>query len=229
VAAGNHVESSSREAFTGGGESMASGWEWRCFQLLHDHAYFQEAVDQLSRQMGPALLQDVMAEVDDYLVLPGVRHNLKFRRGKLELKRELELQADGFSYWSDKKAWQFPLSAKKSAAIWSLIPLKSGPPAEIASPGELLGLLRKDQPGSTILHVSKRRARFQVDSVRFEIADLVLFGDLRFRSFSAESPDLVAARLLIDRTKIARGMRQLSYAAFLQEAAWWFPERAYLR
>ncbi|HEY3363648.1 MAG TPA: hypothetical protein VGK74_01175 [Symbiobacteriaceae bacterium] len=204
---------------------MGAAWEWRGFQPHRDGDALLELAGAIAATVGLERPRDVVAERDAYLVLPGLRHNFKLRRGALEVKRQVVRLREGFSLWQDKVVWDFPLAPERLAELWSLLPGRGSlPPSEASSSAALVAALRKR--GLTLVQVTKHRVRMDDGRARLELADLELSESFRWISVCVDGYDLEGVRDLVRRSRVRPGTRVMSYIDLLHEALWWCPELA---
>lgn len=198
---------------------MGAAWEWRAFQ--------PGASGSHSRSQGgwPDRLRNAPVEwwqeEDTYLVLPGLRHNLKLRSGVLEIKRWLQDQPGGYALWHDKEQWPFPLSREQCRMLMPILTGEVGRAPGLESAADLIRWLRTGATGLGVWVVQKERSRLQVDGARVELARLRLPGVGRWHSICVDGYDLAAARHLVQEWHLDRWGRPLDYVAWLAELEWW--------
>jgi hypothetical protein len=203
---------------------MRAAWEWRGFWAARAPTGLLELATPLAGRLGTDAPSRVVAEDDLYIVLPGQQHNLKLRRGALELKVLARRLPDGYSLWQDKQVWRFPLDREDSAQLWRRLPEECRQPiARLDSPEELIWHLTERGMRPEIVPVGKRRVRLRWRQARLELAHLELPHNVRMFSACAEGRELDWVRKLVTRSRLPVQGRSLSYVELLQEAAWWSP------
>jgi hypothetical protein len=204
---------------------MRAAWEWRGFWAAEEDAGLRELAVGLGGRLGAVVPAEVVAEDDTYLVLPDLRHNLKVRRGRLELKVLLQSLPDGFSLWQDKQVWRFPLDLEQMAAVLERLPDHyEAPVMPFDSPRGLFEYLQQQDPRLAIVPVAKQRIRLRSGGSRLELAQVELSRGLQLMSACVDGYELDAVRALVRRSHLAARARSLSYVELLQETAWRFPQ-----
>ena len=203
---------------------LSAAWEWRCFWVADEYEGVSSVAATLAQRFGADPPRHTQAEEDTYVVVQDVRHNLKVRRGALELKVQLCRRAGGLSLWEDTRVWPFPLDDTTTRQLWSWI-ADGWPPPTCAprSPAELVWRLQQQERGIATVLVRKQRVRLELTGGRLEVASLVLPGPVRLLSCCVDSYDLGAVRELVGQTRLPPHARTLSYPELLRTAGWWRP------
>jgi hypothetical protein len=198
--------------------------EWRGFRRwAHDD--IQQLALAFARRLELVPPGNVMDEADTYLIAPGMRHNLKLRRGALELKQRRPYRRAGWTQWLDKVVLTFPLLDEAVRLVWVAITGRQPRGLQaFATCEELIAGLTHTDSRLLVVPVSKRRLRLDDGHARLEIADLVLPNGERFVSVCADGYEVDAVEILVERACLRAGFRPLGYVDFLQEAAWWLPD-----
>jgi len=164
-----------------------------------------------------------------------LRHNLKARNGKLELKTLVEMQG-GLQRWHPQVTLALPEAAEDPAAgtarreplpaivVELLGPaLRTEPGVQPQLPADLSALAaRLDADGGrTIVHVVKRRRRLALGEVQGEVVDLAVNGaGLHSVALECEDPEKLRA------TAVAAGLdgaENVSYLLALHRLLGWQP------
>lgn len=190
---------------------MRAAWEWRAFAPARGAAALDEAAAELARRLGVRSPARAMDEDDRYLVLPGMRHNLKLRAGLLEAKRRVD-DAGTCSLWEDKVSWTFPLA--DAAAVWAFTGRDDPPARRLDCVEDLVAAMHARE-----VRVRKRRLRLELGAARLELADVTVPGAPPLRSCCVDGYDLGAVRETVAGTAVDRGLSPMSYPELLQ-ALW---------
>lgn len=202
---------------------MNAAWEWRAFQPRTSGSLL-EATASLAGRLGVAAPTHIAAEADTYLVMSRLPHNIKLRRGSLEIKQKRAQRAGGYSLWLDKAVFTFPLSGEQAAGLWDLMPARRRPPSlALQSAHHLMTVLGQQYPDLSVVHLYKQRVRLDVGEARLEVVDLEIPGLSRWLSYCADGYSLQAVQDLVQLSGLRHGLKVMSYVDFLQEALWWFP------
>lgn len=211
---------------------VRAAWEWRGFRRVENDCRLMELAAPLAEMLGLEL-PDGFATVDDtYLVLPGMCHNWKLRRGALEVKLLLARQAGGYSLWAEKQVMGFPLSRPQIAWLWSLLPAQGAdrpfgapgaPPETVPNVTALVEALRSRYPDLSMVPVRKHRLRIVGDDARLELVGQELPRGYRLLSICVDGYALQAVQDLVRRGQLDAGSRLYDWVAFLQDAVWWVP------
>lgn len=148
--------------------SLSIHWEWRGFGTVSP---------QFKRRFADALPQRL---VDEYLWIPGVDVNLKFRQGTgyqdgLKFKRMAETQGE-FERWHESIAeiFPFPLSAHAWHLLLSEMDARHEPPVDTYR-DETVNFLRSINPRiqTVVVHKERRSVGWGPNSeVKVELAEI---------------------------------------------------------
>lgn len=207
---------------------MTAAWEWRGFCPAGNELSLAERAAEFGAALGLPVPVAVAMETDTYLVLHGMRNNLKLRRGALEVKRFVTRQRRGYSLWEDKVIWTFPLTAEQGALLWTLLPPGCGPAPEatVASLEDLVTLLRAHDDSLAFVPLKKQRIRFDNGAARLELATLETPAGERWFTGCVDGYHLPAVRTLVRQSHVAAGMRVMDYVDFLGKVVWPVPNPA---
>lgn len=206
---------------------MRAAWEWRCFWRADQGDDLGDWAAEIAAALRLEAPGPIGTDMDTYLVLPQLRHNLKLRSGSLEVKWQVGQAPEGLSLWKDKEVWVFPLAAEQVTALRAALP---APGSLAGSAGQsahhLIRALQTTYPELEVVTVPKRRVRFDTGPARLELAQLELLGISRWLSVCVDGYDHTAVRDLAARVPLKTGYRSVSYVELLREAIWWFPAQA---
>jgi hypothetical protein len=204
--------------------SHGAAGEWRGFQRAsHDVRLLQVAAPLAARLRVPPAAS-IATEDDTYLLVPGLLHNFKLRRGALEVKELLETAPGGYSLWEDKRVLSFPLEGERLAYVWNLLPgCGIARPKAIASVDQLFATVRAKANGLSVVPVRKHRVRLDNGAARIEVGGQELPRGFRLISYCADGRELQAVREMVAASGAEPGSRVMSWVEFLHEAIWWVP------
>ena len=192
-----------------------AAWEWRAFAGARGLPDLTEATGDVADRFGvgsgtggKALVTE---EVDAYLLIEGVRDNLKLRSGCLEIKRRVDDGAAApLSQWADKEIWRFPLDRGRTEDLWaSFATLRAGA-AALATADSFVAELRQRHEVVPIV-VRKRRTRLELGAARLELADVEVTGAAPLRSYCIDGYDRGAVADTVTRSGLAGAAIVASY------------------
>lgn len=154
-------------------------WEWRMFcpvGLLP--AVTQSILDRLGGR--ESLI------TDRYVLVDGVRHNVKARKHDLQVKEFVEARG-GFQCYRRKRKHAFPL---KAGQVKKILPVAAnGAVRDYDDIADLVDGLRSDGHEAQCVEVAKCRRRFVDDDILMEATTLAI-GLRRYWSIGFEGRDL---------------------------------------
>ncbi|GAC1315697.1 MAG: hypothetical protein NVSMB2_07770 [Chloroflexota bacterium] len=203
-----------------GSAGQSAAWEWRAFWPADGDESLPQAAQKLAAHLGREAPRIARGEEDCYLIAPRLRHNLKLRRGALELKVLRCSLEEGFSLWEDKRSWVFPIDAAETRRLWNWLPdWCAYPPGALRSSDEFVDYLRHLVPDVQLVSVQKQRVRLDLASARLEVASLMLPGDLGLLlSCCVDGYDLGAVRELVRSIPLYATAQTMSYVELLGAA-----------
>lgn len=152
-------------------EKPAVIWEWRGFWQDTKGPTFLRTSQAYKQSLENLAFEETM---DTYLVIEGVPENIKCRKNALEIKRPLE-SIDGYTAFSPKETWPFPLSAAQVEKLFARVTAKQA--RKLENVEELQALL--SEAGYRAQRVETRKKRFLVklkNQVRVEFCSLSIGG-----------------------------------------------------
>lgn len=156
-------------------------WEWRGFwadkgaTLIRSSALYEQSLADIS-----------FSELTDvYLVVEGMAENIKWRKHLLEVKRPQE-SVNGYTAFSAKECYDFPLMPKQAARLFAQLPPPEGPLAQL---DDIVAYLQSHHVGCERVEVRKKRFQLRLQSqVKVEFCTLYT-GGRKFLSLCVEGPD----------------------------------------
>lgn len=172
-------------------ESDESIWEWRMFCPIGP-------VPVVAQSIFERLGGRESRTTDRYVLVDGLRHNLKARKRDLQVKEFIEAHG-GFQLYRRKQCYAFPLKAGQVKNILPLVEngtmngtINCGVNCAVIDYGDITDLiqgLRREGRQVRCIEVEKRRQHFIDDDVVIEAAVLAV-GLRRFWSISFEGRNL---------------------------------------
>lgn len=159
-------------------------WEWRMFCPVSPVSVIAQSVFE---RMGG---RDETLITDRYVLVNGLRHNLKARKNDLQVKEFVEAH-DGFQLYRRKQSHAFPLKAGHVKSILSLAEdgAENGATGDYDDIAGLIEGLRREGHQAQCIEVEKRRQHFIDDDIVTETAVLTV-DSRRFWSISFEGRNL---------------------------------------
>lgn len=188
--------------------NLGAAWEWRLFGPGREAPVIPGLTGQPEER----------SELDHYLVVPGVRHNIKFRGGDIEVKRLLETRSQGFQLWQDKEIFSLPASSGQVAALGKLMNVDCEG-ADVTTAEHLISYLARFQEALRTVNVTKRRVRWHLPGgCRLELAHICIGEQAEYWSFCADSYQVEPLTRLVESLPVPAGSFTMSYVEFLQAA-----------
>jgi hypothetical protein len=196
---------------------MTTHWEWRAFGSVSQA--FLARFSNLSAPFG----RSTQRVVDEYLWIPGVEVNLKFRQGTiwqdgLKFKR-FERRSGELEKWTEsmEEIFPFPLSDRAWALLLAELKIPAAAqmtPPRTADRDAALKFLQSIEPRTRLVAVIKERGFRMWHSgrnVRVELADVVSPRKTTSVGFEVWDPmerlDDAASMALLERAISAMGIR----------------------
>lgn len=178
-------------------------WEWRAFD-----EHFGAAEAQIL-----ARVTSTSCSEESYLVAEPADVNVKIRDGQLEIKRRVDVDADGLQRWGPVLTRRFPIDATTVADVWKLWRI---PPPDHAGgcSEEQMRALAADTPAVTVMRVTKFRRGTVMDGCEVELVHLDIDGKTS-HSIGIRSADEAAVHGLVDRLGLSR-FHNTDFVAHLQ-------------
>lgn len=167
--------------------SDESIWEWRMFCPIGPVPVIAQSI--FERLGGRESLI-----TDQYVLVDGLRHNLKARKRDFQVKEFIEAH-DGFQLYRRKQCHAFPLKAGQVKNILSLAEngAKNGTVSDYDDIADLIQGLRREGHQVQCIEVDKRRQHFVDDDIVIE-ATVLAIGLRRFWSIGFEGRNLERLR-----------------------------------
>jgi exopolyphosphatase / guanosine-5'-triphosphate,3'-diphosphate pyrophosphatase len=184
-------------------------WEWRAFGA---------ELEPAERQLATMAAQRTEDSTETYLLSRGSDASVKLRAGRVDVKRRVDIAADGLERWLPVMKATFPMTAAEVRSVLSVLAAPA-PPLDRAEytleqlSGEVLG----GRPDLLALRVHKRRLHYTFAGCLAESTELAIPGRAaRTIAVESEDPERVraAVRALGVTTRpvvcVARGLKALA-------------------
>ncbi|HEY5891150.1 MAG TPA: Ppx/GppA family phosphatase, partial [Acidimicrobiia bacterium] len=155
-------------------------WEWRAFG-----SHFETA-EKVFASMTP--LGDPAESDETYILGPG-DVNVKIRFSLLDIKKLMEVDANGLELWTPISKVEFPVPAEAALEVFDAWGLdRPGSDREIYELDHFLDELIDPHPELEIVSVHKRRVRYSFDGCMSELTEISANGR-EARTIAVEDPD----------------------------------------